>query len=204
MVKRFLDKAYSVDEQNQVRDLYDDWAASYDSEITENGYATPTRCAEALRGLGPSPNLPVLDFGCGTGLSGIALRAAGFCVVDGIDISSEMIAIAMRKGCYRQLEIIDESKKFQVTPGDYAAICAAGVFGPGHAPAIMIAELAASLGEGGILVLSLNDETIKTGTFEEQIQILADSGTAQIVLREYGDHLPARNIGSVVYALQKK
>jgi predicted TPR repeat methyltransferase len=44
----------------------------------------------------------VLDVGCGTGLAGEALAALGFAVVDGLDISPEMMAVAMARGAYRQ------------------------------------------------------------------------------------------------------
>ncbi len=76
MAEKFLDKVYDAKGTDETRALYDDWAASYDAEIAENGYATPRRCAEALAGFATDPSLPVLDFGCGTGLSGLALRAA--------------------------------------------------------------------------------------------------------------------------------
>ena len=45
-------------------------------------------CAEALVRYCEGGQRPVLDFGCGTGLSGQALRAVGFEVIDGVDWSS--------------------------------------------------------------------------------------------------------------------
>ena len=73
----FLDKVYAARDAASTRDLYDDWAATYDAEIGDNGYATPGRCAEALKQFSQDLSQPVLDFGCGTGLSGLALRLAG-------------------------------------------------------------------------------------------------------------------------------
>ena len=40
----------------------------------------------------------ILDFGCGTGLSGLALRAAGVQVIDGCDLSEGMLAHATFAG----------------------------------------------------------------------------------------------------------
>ena len=41
----FLDKAYQARDAAATRDLYDDWAASYEAEVGDLGYATPGRCA---------------------------------------------------------------------------------------------------------------------------------------------------------------
>ena len=55
-------------------------------------YATPVRIAAALRQMA-SPGDPILDYGCGTGLSGAALREAGFALVDGTDNAAWEAAI---------------------------------------------------------------------------------------------------------------
>ena len=105
MQKTYLNNAYGTKDTNSTRKLYDDWAASYDAEIAENGYATPGRCAAALAQFTQDQNAPVLDFGCGTGLSGLALKLAGFSVIDGLDLSPEMLAKARDKGIYRRLAV---------------------------------------------------------------------------------------------------
>ena len=84
MTEKFLDKAYQARDAASTRTLYDDWSASYDAEVSENGYATPKRCAEALASFTQDMSAPILDFGCGTGLSGLALKLAGFEVIDGV------------------------------------------------------------------------------------------------------------------------
>ena len=48
MTKKFLDSVYDHPDMD-VADFYDDWAATYEAEVGDNGYVTPTRCAEALR-----------------------------------------------------------------------------------------------------------------------------------------------------------
>lgn len=70
MSKTYLDKAYGARDSADVRKLYDDWASNYENEIATNGYATPGRCANALRAHISDASKPILDFGCGTGLSG--------------------------------------------------------------------------------------------------------------------------------------
>ncbi|CAE7683950.1 METTL27 [Symbiodinium microadriaticum] len=48
-------------------------------------------------------SLPVLDAGCGTGLSGEALAAAGFRQLVGVDVSSEMLRLCEAKRLYNSL-----------------------------------------------------------------------------------------------------
>ena len=62
MTNGFLDKAYKARTADQTRDLYDDWAASYEAEVAENGYVTPGRCAAALAKLTDDFDAPILDF----------------------------------------------------------------------------------------------------------------------------------------------
>ncbi|MEK6204583.1 MAG: methyltransferase type 11, partial [Amylibacter sp.] len=75
--KDHLSRAYDLSSVDETQKFYSDWAATYDAEILENGYATPERCAKALAGFAPEQDFAVLDIGCGTGLSGKYLAAAG-------------------------------------------------------------------------------------------------------------------------------
>jgi SAM-dependent methyltransferase len=134
MADNFLDKAYGVKSVDEVRTLYDDWSDSYDDEMEANGYATPRRCSEALAGCSSDLAAPILDFGCGTGRSGLALKAAGFSTIDGADLSDDMLKGARDRGLYRTLWQVDPDADLPVTPGDYAAITAIGVIGAGAAP----------------------------------------------------------------------
>jgi len=203
MDKSFLDTAYSLDGPGGARALYDIWAESYDAEIARNGYATPRRCAEALARFCRADDAAVLDFGCGTGLSGLALCAAGFETIDGVDLSVEMLDRAKTKGCYRSLNVIYEGAAPSIKAGDYAAITAVGVFGPGHAPPDTFDTLINSLQPGGLIVLSLNDESLKDPGFEAWIHAHVEIGKARLLHREHGDHLPVVNVGSVVYVIEK-
>ena len=62
-------QAKSVDE---TMELYADWAENYDDDVRNWGYATPARIASALKRHLPDLDARILDFGCGTGFSGIA------------------------------------------------------------------------------------------------------------------------------------
>lgn len=202
--KAFLQTAYEVENTDQTRTFYGNWAASYDQEIGENGYATPRRCADALAKFSPDKSLPVLDFGCGTGLSGLALREQGFDNIDGCDLSPEMLAVAgARTGLYRHLWEADVENPFPFDPGTYAAIQAVGVIAASHAPAETIDQILSVLPPEGLFVFSLNDHTLQDPAFEARVVENIDTGFARLLLKEHGDHLPGINLKSKVYILQK-
>ena len=202
--KGFLDNAYTVETPEQTKAFYNDWAATYEAEIKANGYATPTRCAEALAALASDKTAPVLDLGCGTGLSGEALRAAGFTAIDGTDFSEEMLAHADRKpGLYRELTRGDLTRPLPAEPGQYTHVAAIGVFSPSHAPAAMVDRVLELLPSGGLFVFSLNDHTLEDPSYEERVDAAAADGTADVVFREYGEHLPGHGLKALVYVLRK-
>ncbi|MGR3272331.1 methyltransferase domain-containing protein [Thalassococcus profundi] len=204
MQDKFLDKAYGVTDPEDLRRLYDDWSQSYDAEISENGYATPGRAAKALRKFVSDPGLPVLDYGCGTGLSGAALKHEGFEVLDGADISTEMLDQARGKGLYRELLAVDPADPVPFDKGAYAAIAAVGVIGPGAGPIDLLDRLMEQLDSGGFLVFSLNDHALKDRRHKGRMNEHIDTGSAMLLHAKHGPHLPGIGLKSSVYVLEKR
>ncbi|WP_433989155.1 hypothetical protein SuNHUV7_33950 (plasmid) [Pseudoseohaeicola sp. NH-UV-7] len=203
MTDGFLSKAYGTREADGVRRLYDDWAATYEAEISENGYATPGRCAAALAQYVTDKAAPVLDFGCGTGLSGLALKLAGFETIDGVDVSPDMLDRAREKNIYRTLTAIDADDDLPAAPGQYNAIAAIGVIGASAAPASSIDDIMHALDPGGFFVLSLNDHALADRIYEAKLCEWIDCGAAHLLFRENGPHLPGINMNANVYVIEK-
>ncbi|QBF31705.1 class I SAM-dependent methyltransferase [Thalassococcus sp. S3] len=203
MSQGFLHKVYDARDADETRALYDDWSASYEAEVAEHGYATPGRCAEALKAQMDDLSAPILDFGCGTGLSGLALRLAGFEVIDGLDLSADMLKVAEAKGIYRTLSQIDAGASLPHEPGDYAAIAAIGVIGAGAAPVAVFDTMMQGLAPGGRIVLSFNDHALADPAHDGKLQEHIDAGSARLLFKAYGDHLPGLDLKSTVYVLEK-
>ena len=200
--KIYLDKVYGDMDSDAMRDFYGDWAGSYDDELARNSYETPGRCARALAGHMADTGAPVLDFGCGTGLSGQALHAAALSCIDGVDITPEMLEQARAKGVYRDLRVIAPGEA-PAAPGDYAAIAAVGVIGAGAAPAETFDLLMHALGPGGLLVFSFNDHTLEDPAYEGHVSDWVDGGHARLLVREKGPHLTGIDLNSIVYVIEK-
>lgn len=202
MTRKFLDNVYDHIGDG-VAAFYDDWAATYEAEIAENGYATPGRCAQALAQCLKDPAAPVLDVGCGTGLSGLALRAEGFNTLDGVDVSAEMLAKAREKAIYRNLSLSEAGGPLPGQTGYYRAITTIGVIGPGAAPLELLDSLVAHLGKGGLICLSFNDHALEDPAYGDKLSMLCAQGILTERFREHGPHLPERNINSTVYVFEK-
>jgi predicted TPR repeat methyltransferase len=203
MSETFLDRVYDKANPEETRALYDAWAPTYDTEIAQNGYATPTRIAKALAAHVTQKDAPILDFGCGTGLSGLALRSQGFDLIDGMDPSDDMLARARQKNAYRRLTRIAPTDTTPIEEGAYKTIAAIGVIGTGAAPASTFDILLRALPRGGLLGVSLNDHAIAAKVYEATMCNWLDSGAARLLFKEYGPHLPGQNIKSNVYIIEK-
>ena len=200
--RQFLERAQDLAGGKATRSFYRQWAASYDGELAANGYATPERSAAVLAAHAADPAQPVLDLGCGTGLAGVALREAGFRIIDGADFSAAMLARARARNLYRRTFQHDLAD-----PLPAASLCnavAVGVLGPGHAPAAAIDHVTTALMPGGVFVFSLNDHARKDPAFEGRIHGWVDCGTVDLVHREEGPHLPGCGIRAVIYALCRR
>ena len=203
MVKKFLGTTYSLETPEETRQHYDDWADTYDSEITENGYATPARVADALWQFHPDAATPVLDYGCGTGLSGVELARAGFAHVDGMDPSPDMLTQAETKQVYRNLDTFDLSDPTPIPQDTYRLIVGAGLLGVGAAPPETFDLVMKALPKGGLFAFSLNDHALADPAFQTPLINWVDCGAARLLFKEYGPHLPGLDLKSNVYIIEK-
>ena len=89
-----------------VRDLFDGYAARFERALVEGlGYRVPQHLAAALERAAPERRFAqAIDLGCGTGLMAPEIRdRVGR--LDGVDLSSAMIAEARAKGLYDALAV---------------------------------------------------------------------------------------------------
>ena len=89
----------------KMENFYDKWAEKYD-EIIEcsNAYESNQYAAQKLvKYIKDKENAVLLELPCGTGMTGEVVQKAGFCNIDGTDLSNGMLQEAKRKGIYRNV-----------------------------------------------------------------------------------------------------
>ena len=104
-------------EERYVRELFEDFAGSFDQVLRDIRYQAPELVAEALGKAFPlaRADLDILDAGCGTGLCGPLVRSRARVLV-GVDLSPKMLARAEAKDVYDRLVEAEITNYLQATP----------------------------------------------------------------------------------------
>ena len=196
-----MDKVYE-DEYKDPKDLYREWADTYDNELAQNEYITPIRTAKALATFISNKSTPILDFGCGTGLSAEALLSCGFSSIDGVDISSEMIEIA-RGSIYRNLQCFNPDTGIPVKQNEYSIIAAIGVISVGAAPISIFDQVFDLLPQNGLFAFSFNEHSLMVPEYSLKVEQTVKEKKAEQLFCELGPHILKRDLKSMVYVIKK-
>ena len=177
----FLGAAYDAKEIGEVARHYDRWAATYDAEMARFGYRHPTIGLALLARHLPKGAAPVLDAGAGTGLIGEWLAIMGYPLVEALDISEGMLAVAKAKNVYAAFHQLALGGPLPFADGHYAGIIAVGVFTTGHVGAEGLDELIRICRAGGVIVLTVKN-TLWHGGFATRVHQCVAQG--QVTLAE--------------------
>jgi len=188
-----LDRAYALETPEDSKALYRDWADTYDSSFAEHmDYIYPAAVAAVFAARAGRDVGPVLDVGAGTGLVGEALARLGRWDVDGLDISEQMLAVAMGKGHYRAVIPADLTRSLDIASGTYGAVISAGTFTHGHVGPEALDELLRIAKPTALFVLGINEEVYQANGFEQKFAALAPVITGFEILKKriYGEDAP--------------
>ena len=202
--EKFLPSSYGLETTEATLAHYEAWAGSYDAEIgEENRHAQPGRGTRARLASGIGPDARILDVGCGSGLSGVALARGGYALIDGCDLSPSMLALAAETGAYETLFEADLNKGIDVADATYDAATAVGVFSFGHIRADAIREVLRVVLPGGVVVVGLNDHFWDEGSMPAEFDAMEADGLATVTSRQRGAHHPAAGLEGWVVTLRK-
>lgn len=110
-----------------IAQYYDQWAAEYNDNLEDWNYQAPKVGADLLH-QGVPVGAKVLDAGCGTGLSGLALRDLGYQHITGVDISQVSLDLAKRTNAYEELAQVDmQSLLLPYESNEFAGLQCVGV-----------------------------------------------------------------------------
>ena len=202
--KNFLSQSYKLETQDDTLAHYEAWAETYDQELSENNYAQPQRCATALADHVDKRDMRILDIGCGTGLSGVALKNQGFSNIEGCDFSSLMIERAKDTNVYQRLFKADINKKLDIETETYDAAVAVGVLSFAHVRTDALREMLRIIKTGGLLVIGLNEKYWSHDKVGEKLEKLSQEQVLEVLSQEYGDHLPGTGLGGWVATIKKR
>lgn len=169
-----LDGAYALKTPEDSVRYYRDWADSYDTAFAgAMDYVYPAAVAERFAELAGATDSPVLDIGAGTGLVGAELGARGIARIDALDISGEMLAVAMGKGCYRDRIVADLTAALAIDGSTYGGLVSAGTFTHGHVGPVAFDELLRVARPGALFVIGINAAVYESAGFRQKFAELA-------------------------------
>jgi len=174
-----------------VEKLFDDYANKFDSHLVGVlGYSVPEKLGALLQ---PYCNpdgekWTILDLGCGTGLSGVAIAPLARKLV-GVDLSTKMLEKARERNVYDRLEQLDLLTMMRSEmASSYDVIVAADVFVYlGKLDDLMI-EAQRLLAPGGLFAFSV-----------ESLEALIDEAAAPSDGRDYRLNVTGRYAHSIAY-----
>jgi len=163
-------------DSEEVARYYDNWVEDYDQTLRQWRYEAPEQAAERLRGE-LAPEAVVLDAGCGTGLSGLALAAAGFSTIDGMDVSQRSLELAREHRVYRDLAHVDmQDLPLPYDDDTYDGLVCAGVMTYVPDSAAILREFRRILKPGGCIVLTQRDDIFEERRFDDTVAALEEEG----------------------------
>lgn len=179
-----LEDAYGLQTPEDNRRLYEQWAATYDTDFLErHRYVYHREVVNALARYGTLPALdPILDVGCGTGVAGSTLRELGAREIDGLDISPEMLAQAGQRldqqaePVYRNLTVADLTQPLPIKSRTYGGVVSVGTFTHGHVGPEALDELIRIVLPNGVLCLGVNGAFYEVSGFESVVLAHVDQG----------------------------
>jgi SAM-dependent methyltransferase len=184
-VDELLAAAYALDGPEASRTLYARWAATYETNfVAASGYRYHEHVARIFAEhcrASVGPEEAVLDVGCGTGLAGQALRALDPVLVDGLDISPEMLGEAAAKRVssepvYRHLVEADLTRSLPIPDATYAGALSVGTFTHGHVGPEALHEVIRVMRPGARLAIGVNAAHFTSTGFAAILDALVTAG----------------------------
>jgi predicted TPR repeat methyltransferase len=160
----------------EVADRYDAWASRYDADLTAWSYRAPAIVADTVVSRMPEAE-SVLDVGCGTGLSGRALRERGFRGrLIGRDISQLSLDLARQTGVYESLEQADLQQPLAFDDDSVDAVVCVGVMTYLPEVEAVWREFARVVRPGGLVVVTQREDIWDERGCPDVVDRLRDEG----------------------------
>ena len=182
---KLLKRAHALNNKAQTKQLYKDWAQTYDQTMVEDlGYLSPSKAAKLFASTVIDKKAHILDIGTGTGLVGMELSQRGYTNIDGLDYSASMLEQARKKNIYKHLITADLNKALTIDSEKYDALICIGTFTHGHVGADCLNELFRILKVGGHFITIIRTDYWESAGFSEKLDAYIKSGHIKTIFKQ--------------------
>ena len=180
--------------KKKLLDIYQKWAALYDKDNDDElGTVSQPNSVQIFQRYVKDKSKYIIDVGCGTGLVGLQLKKLGYKNFDGVDISQEMINIAIDRG-YASLFLGNLNETLPIKSNQYEAAICVGVFTHGHVGPSRLEELTRIVKPGGILCFTVNEDVYESYGFDEAIKSQELAGVWKVLELSKKDYMMKKNV----------
>lgn len=174
-----------------LKQYYEAWATHYNKDLENESWVAPQVTCDLVRLVATSyglNNTSILDAGCSTGLVGVGLNERGFNIIDGIDLSEQMVEEALKTQVYRSLRGgIDLNIRSKNHRGrQYGIVVSCGMFTHGHVEPKALFSLIDYCASGGFIIVSTRNSYMSKAKFEDfvRLEVLSSMIELQFCLRD--------------------
>ena len=180
--------------KEKLLDVYQKWASLYDKDNDDElGTVSQPNSVQIFERYVKDKTTYIIDVGCGTGLVGLQLNKLGYKNFDGVDISKEMIDIAIDRG-YGSLLLGNLNETLPVESNKYEAALCVGVFTHGHVGPNRLKELARIVKPGGVVCFTVNEDIYASFGFNDAIKSLELTGIWKVLELSKKDYMTKKNV----------
>ena len=180
--------------KKKLLDIYQKWAALYDKDNDDElGTVSQPNSVQIFQRYVKDKSKYIIDVGCGTGLVGLQLKKLGYKNFDGVDLSQEMIDIAIDRG-YASLFLGNLNKTLPIKSNQYDSAICVGVFTHGHVGPSRLEELTRIVKPGGILCFTVNEDVYESYGFDEAIKSQELAGVWKVLELSKKDYMMKKNV----------
>ncbi len=180
--------------KEKLLDVYQKWASLYDKDNDDElGTVSQPNSVQIFERYVKDKTTYIIDVGCGTGLVGLQLNKLGYKNFDGVDISQEMIDIAIDRG-YGSLLLGNLNETLPVESNKYEAALCVGVFTHGHVGPNRLKELTRIVKPGGVVCFTVNEDVYASFGFDDAIKSLELTGIWKVLELCKKDYMTKKNV----------
>ena len=191
-----LDLSESENEE-KLLDVYQKWASLYDKDNDDElGTVSQPKSVQIFQRYLKDKTKNIIDVGCGTGLVGLQLKKLGYKNFDGIDISKEMIDIAIDRG-YKSLFLGNLNESLPFESNKYEAAICVGVFTHGHVGPSRLKELARVVKPEGIICFTVNEDVYESYGFDDAIKSLEVGSVWKVLELSKKDYMIKKSVKGI-------
>ncbi len=172
-----IHNSHKIENKEKLKEYYRNWSTTYDNDVRSCEYNGPETITNILTRNFNIYGSNILDVGCGTGLLADSLNKDKYQIlIDGIDISNEMIKIASSRNYYDQLSTIDVFDVSEPQNKKYDFVVSIGMFTHSHVGPSAIENILNYLDDDGVFIFTVRNSYREKEHFEKFIVDLLKRG----------------------------